>query len=305
MEIMNKTYKKIIKSDLKLTTILHNDLSFNKAINFLDYNSKIGSPQNFPTKNKFIFSKNSITPSRLLKNSLINSSTKNNNNNKIDSSTQKNFYKKSTKNFLKIFIEKIPNKNNNEIDYVLESPHRGVEKIQYSHDKKGKNYFKPVFIDNAYNGYFCKNKEKINFTMNNNSKKIFIDKYNEINKNKEINNPLKKLSQLSGLSCYKLRKFIDYSLNNKAKHKFIFLNKKDNNKNIFLKKNNRYNNFKNTYSFITLKSKKNIKFKLIKDNFPLDNEGSLDNNVIYSKRIYEIKRFIDISKNDNDNDLYK
>ena len=302
MEIMNKTYKKILKSDLKLTTILHNDLSFNKSINFLDYNSKMGNPQNFSKKNKLFFSKNSITPSRLLKNSIINLSTKNNNN-KIDASTQKNFYKKNTKNFLKILIEKIPNKNNNEIDYVLESPHRGVEKIQYSHDIKGKNFFKPVFIDNAYNGYFCKNKEKINFTMNNNGKKIFIDKYNEINKNKEINNPLKKLSQLSGLSCYKLRKFIDYSLNNKAKHKFIFLGKKEKNKKNFLKKDNRYNNFKNIYSFITLKSKKNIKFKMIKDNFPLDNEGSLDNNVIYPKRIYEIKRFIDISKNDND--IYK
>ena len=302
MEIMNKTYKKIIKSDLKLTTILHNDLSFNKSINFLDYNSKMGNPQNFSKKNKLFFSKNSITPSRLLKNSIINLSTKNNNN-KIDASTQKNFYKKNTKNFLKILIEKVPNKNNNEIDYVLESPHRGVEKIQYSHDIKGKNFFKPVFIDNAYNGYFCKNKEKINFTMNNNGKKIFIDKYNEINKNKEINNPLKKLSQLSGLSCYKLRKFIDYSLNNKPKHKFIFLGKKEKNKKNFLKKDNRCNNFKNIYSFITLKSKKNIKFKMIKDNFPLDNEGSLDNNVIYPKRIYEIKRFIDISKNDND--IYK
>ena len=302
MEIMNKTYKKILKSDLKLTTILHNDLSFNKSINFLDYNSKMGNPQNFSKKNKLFFSKNSITPSRLLKNSIINLSTKNNNN-KIDASTQKNFYKKNTKNFLKILIEKIPNKNNNEIDYVLESPHRGVEKIQYSHDIKGKNFFKPVFIDNAYNGYFCKNKEKINFTMNNNGKKIFIDKYNEINKNKEINNPLKKLSQLSGLSCYKLRKFIDYSLNNKTKHKFIFLGKKEKNKKNFLKKDNRYNNFKNIYSFITLKSKKNIKFKMIKDNFPLDNEGSIDNNVIYPKRIYEIKRFIDISKNDND--IYK
>ena len=302
MEIMNKTYKKIIKSDLKLTTILHNDLSFNKSINFLDYNSKMGNPQNFSKKNKLFFSKNCITPSRLLKNSIINLSTKNNNN-KIDASTQKNFYKKNTKNFLKILIEKIPNKNNNEIDYVLESPHRGVEKIQYSHDIKGKNFFKPVFIDNAYNGYFCKNKEKINFTMNNNGKKTFIDKYNEINKNKEINNPLKKLSQLSGLSCYKLRKFIDYSLNNKPKHKFIFLGKKEKNKKNFLKKDNRYNNFKNIYSFITLKSKKNIKFKMIKDNFPLDNEGSLDNNVIYPKRIYEIKRFIDISKNDND--IYK
>jgi hypothetical protein len=302
MEIMNKTYKKILKSDLKLTTILHNDLSFIKSINFLDYNSKMGNPQNFSKKNKLFFSKNSITPSRLLKNSIINLSTKNNNN-KIDASTQKNFYKKNTKNFLKILIEKIPNKNNNEIDYVLESPHRGVEKIQYSHDIKGKNFFKPVFIDNAYNGYFCKNKEKINFTMNNNGKKIFIDKYNEINKNKEINNPLKKLSQLSGLSCYKLRKFIDYSLNNKPKHKFIFLGKKEKNKKNFLKKDNRYNNFKNIYSFITLKSKKNIKFKMIKDNFPLDNEGSLDNNVIYPKRIYEIKRFIDISKNDND--IYK
>ena len=262
----------------------------------------MGNPQNFSKKNKLFFSKNSITPSRLLKNSIINLSTKNNNN-KIDASTQKNFYKKNTKNFLKILIEKIPNKNNNEIDYVLESPHRGVEKIQYSHDIKGKNFFKPVFIDNAYNGYFCKNKEKINFTMNNNGKKIFIDKYNEINKNKEINNPLKKLSQLSGLSCYKLRKFIDYSLNNKPKHKFIFLGKKEKNKKNFLKKDNRYNNFKNIYSFITLKSKKNIKFKMIKDNFPLDNEGSLDNNVIYPKRIYEIKRFIDISKNDND--IYK
>jgi hypothetical protein len=262
----------------------------------------MGNPQNFSKKNKLFFSKNRITPSHLLKNSVINLSTKNNNN-KIDASTQKNFYKKNTKNFLKILSEKIPNKNNNEIDYVLESPHRGVEKIQYSHDIKGKNFFKPVFIDNAYNGYFCKNKEKIIFTMNNNGKKIFIDKYNEINKNKEINNPLKKLSQLSGLSCYKLRKFIDYSLNNKPMHKFIFLGKKEKNKKNFLKKDNRYNNFKNIYSFITLKSKKNIKFKMIKDNFPLDNEGSLDNNVIYPKRIYEIKRFIDISKNDND--IYK
>ena len=105
MEIMNKTYKKIIKSDLKLTTILHNDLSFNKSINFLDYNSKMGNPQNFSKKNKLFFSKNSITPSCLLKNSIINLSTKNNNN-KIDASTQKNFYKKKHKKFFKDFDRK-------------------------------------------------------------------------------------------------------------------------------------------------------------------------------------------------------
>ena len=92
---MNKTYKKILKSDLKLTTILHNDLSFNKSINFLDYNSKMGNPQNFSKKNKLFFSKNSI----------INLSTKNNNN-KIDASTQKNFYKKKHKKFFKDFDRK-------------------------------------------------------------------------------------------------------------------------------------------------------------------------------------------------------
>ena len=64
--------------------------------------------------------------------------------------------------------------------------------------------------------------DHLSIEINNSSKRLFIDKYNEINKNKEINNPLKKLSKLSGVSCYKLRQVIDYSLNNKTKHKFIF-----------------------------------------------------------------------------------
>ena len=304
MENISRTYRKISKNDLKLTSILQNDLSLNKSIDLINYNSKfIHNPHNFTGKQEFITSKNSRTSSRLSKNNLLKIFTKNNFSNKIDASTQNNFYQNNSRiksNFFKILLEKIPKKNNDDIDYVLESPYRGVEKIQYSTDIKHKNLFRPIFINNAYKGYFCKNNEKINLLTNNSSKRLFIDKYNEINKNKEINNPLKKLSKLSGVSCYKLRQVIDYSLNNKTKHKFIFFNEKKNNKKIFLNKNNKFNNFKNIYSFITLKSKKNRKFQLIKENFPLDNEGSLDNNVIYPKKIFEIKPFIDLSKNDND-----
>jgi len=298
MENISRTYRKISKNDLKLTSILQNDLSMNKSIDLINYNSKfIHNPQN-TGKHEFITSKNSRTPSRLSKNNLLKIFTKNNFSNKIDASTQNNFYQNNSRiksNFFKILLEKIPKKNNDDIDYVLESPYRGVEKIQYSTDIKHKNLFRPIFINNASKGYFCKNNEKINLLTNNSSKRLFKDKYNEINKNKEINNPLKKLSKLSGVSCYKLRQVIDYSLNNKTKNKFIFLNEKKNNKKIFLKKNNKFNNFKNIYSFITLKSKKNRKFQLIKENFPLDNDGSLDNNVIYPKKIYP---FIDLSNND-------
>ena len=47
------------------------------------------------------------------------------------------------------------------------------------------------------------------------------DKYD--NKNKKVNNPLEKLSKMSGVSCYKLRKVIDYSLS----HKFKYMDKRE------------------------------------------------------------------------------
>ena len=84
--------------------------------------------------------------------------------------------------FCKIIENKF--KNINDIDYILESPHRGVEKINSIPKNNKINILKRTI-----SGYNIKN-----------------------NNNNRILNPLKNISKKSGISSALLRKVIDYSL---------------------------------------------------------------------------------------------
>lgn len=105
-------------------------------------------------------------------------------NNKNNKKNELNEY--LTKAKFRLFCKIIENKfkNINDIDYILESPHRGVEKIN---SVPKSNNISP--IKRTINGYNKKN---------NNSNKIL--------------NPLKNISKKSGISSVLLRKVIDYSL---------------------------------------------------------------------------------------------
>ena len=185
-------------------------------------------------------------------------------------------------NFLKEIIDDSKNKKLDlgDIDYVLESPFRGVEKIGVTTPENlHKNYYHPIFINNNYKGYIClKNFNRSKSNISNDEKylkKNNNDKYNDIIKNKEkieVNNPLKRLSKISGVSCAKLRKVIDYSLSNRMdnfrrlfKEKFIMNNNDNKNKN-------------SKYSLISLKPKKNKKNEEIKkDSINFDHIVSYEN----------------------------
>ena len=249
--------------------------------------------------------------SKLLNNEIIKILTKsfnnkndNNNIKKEDIGTQCKNNEKVTKNKKFQFLKKlIENSNNNcmdEIDCILESPYRGVEKIGDSLSKtyspeNDKNLFRPIFINDNYKGYFCiKNFNKKNsrsLKTKDNIKKLNFDKYDELKKNKEIDNPLKRLSKLSGLSCSKLRKAIDYSLSHRINNFWKIIKKKynvkinynDNHKNLNVEKkpifeNKKIKKNKCIYSKIELKSKNINNPKLIKLNsINLENETLLDN----------------------------
>jgi hypothetical protein len=192
------------------------------------------------------------------------------NKHKIDIGIQncENLSPKYNIEFLKEIIDDSKNKNFDsiDIDYVLESPFRGVEKIGLTTPKNlHKNNYHPIFINNNYKGYFClKNFHRSKSNISNDEKylkKNNNDKYNDLIKNKkniEVNNPLKRLSKMSGVSCTKLRKVIDYSLSNRM----------DNFRSLFKEKfmmNNIDNKNKNSkYLLISLKSKKNKKIEEIK-----------------------------------------
>ena len=315
MNNINETYKKLFQKGLKLsTTSSHSDIS--KTIhdnNLFNLNLRsINSSRCGLIKKDFIMSKDKTFsnnnasikyPSLLLKNSMLN--IFNHEVKKIEASTQKDFIPTNNKskisqiksNFLRNLIDKIPEKNKNEIDYVLESPHRGVEKMQYStfisydkSNKKNQNFFRPIYINNNYKGYFYQNDKnnKQNFSLgkNRSCKRLILDKYNE--RKKVLENPLTKLSKLSGISCYKIRQVINYSLNHKIKY---IENIKKNQKHSY--DNNRN---KKTYSIITLKSKKQKNFEVIKnETFNLDNQAPIEN-VIHSNNISDIKPFIHFSR---------
>lgn len=185
-------------------------------------------------------------------------------------------------NFLKEIIDDSKNKNfdSRDIDYILESPFRGVEKIGLATPEKlYKNYYHPIFINNNYKGYIClKNFNRSKSSISTDEKylkKNNNDKYNDIIKSKENieeNNPLKRLSKMSGVSCAKLRKVIDYSLNNRM-NSFRHLFKEK-----FIKNNNDNKNKNSKYLQISLKSKKNKKFEEIKkDSINFDHIVSYEN----------------------------
>ena len=326
----NKDY--IISKD---KTLANNNYNFNKNQFVLSYGStKKNFSSQYPTqiKNEIIkifattYFKNK-NPKNIIK-KLDNTIKKNHN-----SKTQSNSQKTKKFQFLKKLIDHSNNNNLDDIDCILESPYRGVEKIGNSLSKtisreKNKNIYRPIFINDNYKGYFCiKNLSKAKSSLsildkssndNKNIKKIKIDKYNEIKKNKEIDNPLKGLSILSGVSCSKLRKAIDYSLNHQINHFGSIIKKKfnikindnkNNDKNINTNGNNyKKLNFENKnlnknkciYSMITIKSKNFSNSQLIKKNsINLDNETSFDNvmgnnffkDKKYKKKFYIKKRY--------------
>jgi len=227
---------------------------------------------------------------------------------------------KSQKNNIKLLKKLIDNSkiNNNleDIDYILESPYRGVEKMGFSLSKtisqeKENNCYKPIYIGNNYKGYFCikdiyKSKSRSVSMSNDISnkksyKKINIDKYNEIKKDKKIDSPLKGLSKMSGVSCSKLRKVIDYSLSHRIKNFNSFMKKKLNNDNnrkimnhciIDSNNNSKCNNARNKciYSMISLKSKQKKKLDYIKkDSLNFDNDISFEN--VIGNHFFQDKRY--------------
>ena len=328
---INETYKNRLKKGLNLSLFYRTNTSLNKSLEIVKFSPKLyqnfniqynkKQKKSFNTKNK---NNNNMTlfPSLLYKNSInqyLNKSMSEKNYfipKKIDVSTQNNinidsFILKIRKipnlklksNFFKNLIEYIPQKNLNDIDYVIDSPFRGVEKIysssmsrSISNDRKKNNIYKSIYIHN--NNKSCsslkkkaKNKEIFDTGQRlENSKK---DKYVEINKNKEIENPLEKISKLSGMSCYKLRQVIDYSLKNYLK--IASLNKNERSKNIKQFSNNNFNfnktrhgNFNNLYSIITLKSTRKHKYNKINENLGKLYKESSYENIISSKKMNNI-----------------
>ena len=368
MEKCNKTPEKILRSDRVLSPIfLNSNLAhFNNKLKTFNL-KKCNKLYSQLSKKDFIISKDKIltnnskgsqltknrkdlTPKyqlKLIKNEVIKIFSKNinknknpkNNINKIDIGVQifNNSKKQNkSKNFqiLKKLIDHSNNTNFQDIDCILESPHRGVEKIGFSlsstiSSEKNKNHYHPIFVDNNYKGYFYKRKYKkqtsslvINsLTKNIDIKKINNDKYNEINKNKEMNNPLKRLSIISGVSCIKLRKVIDFSLNHRINNLGNLSTKKINNNlpntNVIKQRNlenQNLNKNKGIYSMIILKSKSNLNSELNKqDSISLDSDFSFEgvignkffkdksekniNNKRYNNSPIKIEKDIEIFKN--------
>ena len=274
-------------------------------------NSKISFFLNFKKKSSLKF------PSYLQKSAIINILRKNNSARnifrngkdpqKIDSfsSTTENFFFSTCRrisnmksNFFKDLVENMSKKNIKDIDYILESPHRGLQKMCSSMSKSiyvGENkskfrpFFRPNYIKINGNRFSLKKMNKFNAGIfdksdlslsKNENRNLFKDKYIEIKKNRELDNPFEKISKLSGVSCYKLRKAIDYSLEYKLKNfaeNKIELNKVKNemSKFFFNKKKN-----KKTYSIIALKHN-------LKNNNEKFNESDIDisfENIILSKK---------------------
>ena len=334
MEYVNKTYKNILKKSIKLSSFLHSNISISKSNDKINLKPRLSKKSNiYFTKKDKIISKNGILtidykpknqqisyfsnlqkdfslqyPSSSRKSAIVqilrkNYSARNILNKKISTQNDINNYTKRRipnikSNFFKNLIENIPKKKDlKDIDYIIESPYRGVEKIQQSSSSKSVNnknklkFYKSIYINNNYKGYFCmkKPRESTNNFPDISNLSLKKDKYNDNKKNKEIDNPLKKISKMSGVSCYKLRQAIDYSLRHNLKD--LAKNNKDNEERKNNLKINKYkyffhnNRYKNIYSIISLKSKFNHKFdNIIHDNsIYLDEDDSLEN-VIYAKK---------------------
>ena len=138
----------------------------------------------------------------------VNIRSKNNNKNKNELKEQ--FEKTQFRLFCKMIGNNYNAINNNDIDCILQCPHRGVEKIKLIHKSSQISQIKRTI-----SGYNIKNDSTY-----------------------QIINPLKTISKKSGLSSTLLRKVIDYSLNHKIKNVYKIINEKIENKQILNNKNN-------------------------------------------------------------------
>lgn len=174
-----------------------------------------------------------------------------------------------------------------------------MEKIPCTTSFSKYNNCSPFYKTNTFRGCVYKKSHKrnisdinknISFSRFNKEKEAMIDKYIKVNK--KIDNPLKYLSKISGVSCYKLRQVIDYSLSCGAKYleKNMIQNEQIESTNTKrLIENKKY---KNIYSIITLKSKK--KNEVIKDySIELNNDASID-------KVMSTKKFSNIKPIDDD-----
>ncbi len=204
---------------------------------------------------------------------------------KLETGIQVNITEKSNamsqnNNNIKLLKKLIDNSkiNNNleDINYVLESPYRGVEKMGTTLNntiaqEKDYNFSLPIFLGNN-NGFFHGTKILKSKSMPKiicRRKRGNTDKYNEIKKNEEFedfDSPLKELSKISGVSCVQLRKVIDYSLSHHINNLGYFMKNKynnDTNRKILshyiidnnTNHSNKINKDKSIYSFISLKSR--------------------------------------------------
>lgn len=319
---MEKIYNDISKKGIKLSLITPSKITQSKSIENINYNTRYLHCPHFHIKKadiKISKEKNSQDndasikyPSILLKNNKLKLFPKEKNqlnlpeSKKVDASTQNDFSPiKSHKitriksNLLKNLLANYPQKNKNPINSVLESPHRGVEKIPCTTSFSKYNNCSPFYKTNTFRGCVYKKSHKrnisdinknISFSRFNKEKEAMIDKYIKVNK--KIDNPLKYLSKISGVSCYKLRQVIDYSLSCGAKYleKNMIQNEQIESTNTKrLIENKKY---KNIYSIITLKSKK--KNEVIKDySIELNNDASID-------KVMSTKKFSNIKPIDDD-----
>ena len=176
MEYVNKTYKNILKKTIKLSSFLHSNISISKSNDKINLKPRLSKKSNiYFTKKDKIISKNGILtidykpknqqisyfsnlqkdfslqyPSSSRKSAIVqilrkNYSARNILNKKISTQNDINNYTKRRipnikSNFFKNLIENIPKKKDlKDIDYIIESPYRGVEKIQQSSSSKSVN----------------------------------------------------------------------------------------------------------------------------------------------------------------------
>ena len=258
-----KNYKKSENKKLSYLMNVKNNFSLNQPSHFqktarIKMLKKNKSAENIFSKEKDIKNKDLLTQR------------------KIFSYTVKKI-KNIRLNFFKNLIDKIPQKGLEDIDYVLESPFRGEQKISL-----------PFFLKNqakSNKGFYDLN----NLCLSNNKNSYLLrDKYNEIKKEKIIDNPLGRISKISGISSYKLRQAINYSLRNNFKNFTLSKNEqkeflKQINKFIY-KNNNANNKYKKNYEKIGIKLIEKDKFDKIKDSFIDLNDENIIDNVILSKR---------------------
>ena len=336
MKNINRTYKNIFKKTTNFSSFLTTKLPKNKLNDFTNINTKLSEKSNIylakneksntkngiltirnRPKNKRVSSSSNINrekefssqyPSNSRKSAIIQVLKKMNNEKSLinsKSSTQDNFNIFNIRkipnvklNFFKNLIENMSNHDNlKDIDYIIESPYRGVEKIQTCLSKKNYNktkndFYKSVNINRNNEKFFCKKRVNESIKSYSDISSLSLRKYNNsINdKKKEIDNPLEKISKLSGISCYKLRKAIDYSLRHNLKD--LLKNKKEkeeekinNDKINKLKTFFRTNRHKKIHWMISLKPKQNCKFEncINENTIEIHDEGTIEN-VIYSKK---------------------